>query len=144
MEITLRNAREEDFPEVFPLLQQLWPDQDLKREKSEKIYKNGLNVDRNYYLCALHNKKISGFCSYSLLNNFWQEACVAYIYVLVVDQNQRGNGIGRELIERVLEESRTRNAVKAELHSDFDRKEAHGFYEKQGFTKRAYLFIKDL
>lgn len=86
------------------------------------------------------NNTIVGFCAYAVVNNLWQEGYISYIYALVVDEKYRGSGIGTMLMNKVIEESKASGYKRVELDSGFPRVNAHKFYEKLGFEKRAYLF----
>jgi GNAT superfamily N-acetyltransferase len=63
---------------------------------------------------------------------------------MIVDGELRGKGIGTKLLEKTFETANLRKCKKIELDSGFHREQAHKFYEKIGFEKRAYLFSKDL
>lgn len=45
----------------------------------------------------------------------------------------RGQGIGRSLMEWVIEESRRRGALRVQLTSNLQREDAHRFYQRLGF-----------
>jgi GNAT superfamily N-acetyltransferase len=61
---------------------------------------------------------------------------------LVVDSNQRGNGVGRRLIEAVEEWGAGRALKQITVRSNVIRPESHPFYERLGFdrykTQHAY------
>jgi GNAT superfamily N-acetyltransferase len=65
---------------------------------------------------------------------------------LVVDQDQRGKGIGKALIQKVEHWAKTIGLLEIRLRSNIIRKEAHQFYEKIGFknVKTQYTFYKKL
>jgi GNAT superfamily N-acetyltransferase len=46
----------------------------------------------------------------------------------------RGQGIGRTLMEWVIEEARRRGAMRVQLTSNLQRTDAHRFYERLGFV----------
>ena len=48
----------------------------------------------------------------------------------------------KRLLERLASLARERGCRAMELDSAFHRVEAHAFYEKLGFEKRAFLFAK--
>ena len=81
-----------------------------------------------------------GFCAYAIMNNFWQEGRISYIYAMVVDEKLRGKGIGTALIREAINKSKRQGMMRVELDSGFHREKAHEFYEKLGFDKRAFLF----
>ena len=54
---------------------------------------------------------------------------------LVIDQDHRGMGIGKLLIDKVKQWARKKNNTKIGLHCNVKRTEAHLFYEHLGFTE---------
>lgn len=67
-------------------------------------------------------------CSYtdSLMN----------IMALAVDDNERGHGIGRSLLNAAEEWARENGAAGVRLNSGMDRENAHHFYEACGYKNR--------
>ncbi len=65
---------------------------------------------------------------------------------LVVDENHRGAGAGKLLMERAGEWARSRGLKSVYLRSNVIRKEAHVFYEKLGYhvVKTQTAFRKNL
>jgi GNAT superfamily N-acetyltransferase len=144
MNILIRDSRLEDFEDVFSLFKQLWPNKQLNANDLKTVFNRGLESEADKYICAELNDKIIGFCALSIVNNFWQEGYIAYVYAMVVDDSYRSNGIGTSLLEKASIIAKLRGCKKLELDSGFQREKAHKFYEKVGFEKRAYLFSKDL
>lgn len=107
------------------------------------VFLRGLQSD-SQYLCVELNRRVIGFCSFAIVNNFWQEGYIAYIYAMIVDKSFRGQGIGTELIKCAVDKAKQIGCKKIELDSGFPRENAHNFYKKNGFEKRAYLFSRDL
>ena len=54
---------------------------------------------------------------------------------LVVDANQRNQGIGRRLVERVEQWAGERGLKQISVRSNVLRPESHPFYERLGFTR---------
>jgi len=54
---------------------------------------------------------------------------------LVIDQDHRGMGIGKLLIDKVKQWARKKNNTKIGLHCNVKRTEAHLFYEHLGFAE---------
>lgn len=140
MEVLLRNAQSEDFDEVYPLFEQLWPNKVLNKDELGKVFNRGVKSETDELFCAEMNGKIIGFCAYAVMNNLWQEGYISYVYAMVVDEKYRGKGIGTGLINEAINKSRAKGFKRIELDSGFPREQAHKFYEKLGFEKRAYLF----
>jgi GNAT superfamily N-acetyltransferase len=95
-------------------------------------------------LCAVLDGKVIGFCAYAIVNNLWQEGYISYVYAMVVDELHRGLGYGTKLIEEAINDSYRRGMKRVEPDSAFSREQAHRFYQKLGFEKRAYLFSYNL
>lgn len=144
MNIIIRNAIDNDFKSIFLLFKQLWPNKELNRGDLFRVFKRGIVSDSDEYLCAEVNEEVIGFCAYVVVNNFWQAGYIAYVYAMIVDDSFRGKGIGTTLLERVFELAKLRGCKKIELDSGFPREQAHKFYERNGFERRAYLFSRDL
>jgi ribosomal protein S18 acetylase RimI-like enzyme len=140
MSLNIRNAQIQDFDDIYPLFEQLWPNKPINREELQKAYERGAGSDNDELLCAVLDGKIAGFCAYAIVNNFWQEGRIGYIYAMVVDETLRSKGVGTKLINQSLERAKAKGLKRMELDSGFHRQRAHEFYEKLGFEKRAYLF----
>ena len=142
--IEIREARPEDFNNVFVLLKQLWEKNELQQNKLESVFLRSLVCDDDKYFCACSKDKLIGFCSVVIKDSLWQEGKIGYINELVVDVSHRGNGIGMGLLNKAIEFAKENMCKRIELDSAFFREEAHKFYLKNGFEKRAYLFSKEL
>ena len=141
---TIRPARPDDFSSVFALLEQLWPDRILSRERLLDIFRKGLNSPRMIYLCLLVDGRILGFCSLDFSESFWQEGYLVQINELVIDKEFRGKGYGSFLIRHAIALGKKQGSDFFLLDSDFHRLKAHEFYTKQGFKKTGYIFKKNL
>ncbi len=144
LDISISQCAASDFDDVFPLLQQLWPNKVLDRGALHNLFREALLEDSRVLLSARLNTKVVGFGSMTLKPHLWHGGLIGWIDELVVDHKTRGKGIGRKLLERLMEIARENGCRAIELDSAFHRKEAHSFYEGVGFQKRAYLFFKEL
>ena len=82
---------------------------------------------------------IHGFYSLRIESDFFVE-----IGGLVVDENFRKNGIGKKLVDKVMEWSKLKNCEKVRVRCNVIRKESHKFYENIGFeiNKEQKIFSK--
>ena len=144
MELVIRKAGARDFDQVFGLLKQLWSYKELDYDATKKMYDHNVQASNQFYIVAVYGPQITGFCSLTVKHNLWTQALLGNVDELVVDENYRGQGIGRKLMESITEIAMARNCKRLELESSFHREEAHVFYEELGFEKRAYLFSKEL
>jgi|ERR1019366_6026405 glucosamine-phosphate N-acetyltransferase len=142
--IVIRQCASTDFEQIFVLLKQLWPEKTLDSDALFRVYSRGLASDLQRYLCAVENENVAGFCSLTIKNNLWQAGYLGHIDELVVSKGKRGLGIGSALLAAIIGIAKEVGCSRVELDSAFHRAEAHGFYEQQGFEKRAYLFSRSL
>jgi len=140
--IQTRECRAEDFDSVVVLLGQLWPGKQLDPVALRRVYDRSLASDQQLYLCVESGKRVVGFGSLSIKSNLWSEALVGYVDEMVVDEAHRGRGIGKQILDCLILWARERGCNRIELDSAFHRKDAHAFYERQGFQSRAYLYSK--
>ena len=140
MELTVRPARADDFENVIPLLRQLWPGKQIDTDAMRKTFMRGVSSPNDELFCAVSNGAVIGFCAYAIVNNLWQEGCIAYVYAMVIDEGLRGKGFGTRLIQAAVDTAKQQGLKRVELDSAFHREKAHRFYETLGFEKRGYLF----
>lgn len=133
-----------DFDEIIELLKQLWPDKTLNCDALMKIISNGIESKYSIYLCAKVNDKVVGFCSLIIRESLWQEDLVGHINELIIDKSFRRMNLGTELLDTAIAAAKKKGCKLIELDSAFHREDAHKFYENIGFTKRAYLFSKEI
>lgn len=70
----------------------------------------------------------------------------AEILALVVDQAERGKGIGSTLVKFAEIWAKERGILTVRVRSNIARKEAHRFYQREGYSlgKTSHVFTKDL
>jgi GNAT superfamily N-acetyltransferase len=142
--VQIRRCRPEDFEGLLKLLAQLWPNQSLDPNRVRCVFDRALICDRQVYLCAILQEQVVGFGSLTIKNNLWQQGYLANVDELVVEAGHRGCGIGKQLMDHLVDLAIQRNCRRIELDSSFHREPAHRFYEALGFQKRAFLFSKVL
>ena len=142
LEISISDCSKSDFEGIFPLLQQLWPAKSLDPETLRALFSGAIDSNSRVLLCARLDGRVVGFGSITLKTHLWHGGLIAWVDELVVDTECRKRGIGQRLLERLASLARERGCRAMELDSAFHRVEAHAFYEKLGFEKRAFLFAK--
>ncbi|PHQ66062.1 MAG: GNAT family N-acetyltransferase [Sulfurimonas sp.] len=65
-----------------------------------------------------------------------------YVFDLVSDEKYRNGGYGAMMLEYLEDFAKTCMCKNIVLSSNFEREDAHRFYEKHGFDKKSYIFLK--
>jgi GNAT superfamily N-acetyltransferase len=60
----------------------------------------------------------------------------------VSDEKYRSGGYGAMMLEYLEDYAKTCMCENIVLSSSFERENAHKFYEKNGFDKKSYIFLK--
>ncbi|TDQ27514.1 GNAT family N-acetyltransferase [Tenacibaculum caenipelagi] len=143
MEIIIRNAEIKDSESITELSNQLGYEA-VNAEIQNRLKKILEHPDNCIYV-ATQNKKvvgwIHGFYSMRVESDFFVE-----IGGLVVSDNFRKNGIGKKLVDKVIEWADLKNCRKVRVRCNVIRTESHKFYEKIGFeiNKEQKIFNKQL
>jgi ribosomal protein S18 acetylase RimI-like enzyme len=74
----------------------------------------------------------------------YEDGAEAYLAELYVAPAERGQGIGRAMLQAALEAARERGAVAIDLNTDFDDTEAHALYKSAGFEHTALYYEREL
>ncbi|MBI4992635.1 MAG: GNAT family N-acetyltransferase [Candidatus Magasanikbacteria bacterium] len=80
---------------------------------------------------------------YLIYNNLHKEP-YGYLEDLFVDESYRGSGLGRQLVQSVVEEAKKLGCYKLIGTSRYSRVEVHEFYKKLGFEDYGKEFRMDL
>ncbi|HWJ91339.1 MAG TPA: GNAT family N-acetyltransferase [Flavisolibacter sp.] len=139
----IRHATGADITAMISLVGQLG--YDISREQASSnlhIYEKV----QGFILVAVKDEKVIGFISGIFIPLFHTHELMFRITALCVDENERGRGVGKRLIEKIEEICKKKECNYLEVTSGRHRKEnAHIFYESVGYTAyRGKRFIKRL
>ena len=95
-----------------------------------------LNADPNQQLVvAVREGRVVGTLQLTLVPGLSRKGATRSIIEAVrIHADERGGGLGTQLIEWAVEESRRQDCQVVQLTSDNSRTDAHRFYERLGFT----------
>jgi ribosomal protein S18 acetylase RimI-like enzyme len=125
----ITNYNEEVFEVVLMLLPQLSPDTELP---TEKFFKDLLSSGNTHlFFAELDNKDIAGMLTIGTY--LTPTGMKVWIEDVVVDDCQRGKGIGKDLIQFAIEYAKTLGAIDIRLTSRPTRVAANKLYLKMGF-----------
>jgi len=119
------------FETVLKLLPQLDPAIDLP---SRQYFKDLLaSVNTHFFIAELDNRDIAGMLTIGTYLTptgikFWIED-------VVVDETQRGTGIGKDLIQFAIDYAKSQGAIDIRLTSRPTRVAANQLYVKMGFVR---------
>ena len=97
---------------------------------------NFINNQSNFGFVAINNETIVGFASIHIIEKLNRRSCL--IEDVVVDKKERGKGIGKLLIEHLINFSKSKSCDKIILNS----KESNiPFYNKLGFVQNEIQMV---
>jgi GNAT superfamily N-acetyltransferase len=140
---SVRAATEQDIPRILELYAQLATDPDteltpLSPEEMRAAFAEMRAVPGYELLVAETDGEIVATTVLAVLPGFaYHCSPFAVVEYVVVDDKERRKGIGRELMEAVIERARKAGCYKIMLTSDSRRDAAHAFYESLGFEASA-------
>ena len=147
-EIACRLAKREDLPAIVRMLSE--DELGSQRERyedplPETYYRAFEQIDRDVnheLIVAERNGELMGTLHLMfLLSLSYQGGLRAQIESVRVDESQRGQGFGSEMMKWTIERARRRGAHIVQLTTHRSREEAHRFYERLGF-KGTHLGMK--
>ena len=105
-----------------------------------------LKEDGIYVIIAVKNQeeKIEGFLSFKIHHYLHHDRDTGEIVELIVLPEKRNLKIGKQLIEKIEEIAKEKQLEQIELSTSTYRKDAHRFYERQGYEKLHYNYTKAL
>ncbi|XVN40881.1 MAG: GNAT family N-acetyltransferase [Rickettsia endosymbiont of Argas persicus] len=146
-EINIRNASIDDISDILPLMSQLgYPS---NNQKLTTRFKNFIDNDGYGISVASLDNKVVGIIAWSRSILFVSDKTRFHVEALIIDENYRGQKIGKRLMEHIEEIAKKYSPIIVDLTSGYRRAKdgTHAFYEnlgyKSGETAGAY-FRKEL
>ncbi len=147
MQITLRTAREADLPLILPLYGHLGMDDGsiLTLEQARTILQRMQKYPDYQLFAAEAAGEILGVFAMLIMDNLGHRgAPSALVEDVVVREDLRGRGIGRDMMQFAINRAREKGCYKLALSGHKNREEAHRFYESLGFQKHGCSFLVEL
>ncbi|MBK3567294.1 MULTISPECIES: GNAT family N-acetyltransferase [unclassified Streptomyces] len=138
-DLEIRAAATEDVPAIVDML----ADDPLgsQRESPEDLTPylaalERLTADPNQHLVvAVREGRVVGTLQLTVIPGLSRKGATRSIIEAVrIHADERGSGLGTQLIEWAIAESRRQGCQLVQLTSDATRTDAHRFYERLGFT----------
>lgn len=87
---------------------------------------------------------VVGVAGASLDLYYEKDGLYSRLLVLAVSLEARGQGIGDQLIQAIERWAASKGAREVFVNSGLHRVEAHGFYERCGYSRTGFRFVKQL
>ncbi|WP_338752754.1 GNAT family N-acetyltransferase [Bacillus sp. FJAT-52991] len=129
-------TNEHQWKQAFPLMTQLRPALTMERylDLLPKM------AEEDYHMFAMvEGENMLALAGVGLVTNLYNGYHV-FLYDLVVDENQRSNGLGADMLEFVHKWGKSQGAEYVSLESALHREAAHRFYETHEYDKWCYSF----
>jgi len=127
--------------DAFPLIHQMYKKMDYKGFESAL---DEMILNNNYKMVAgFHDEKMIAISGYWIARMLY---CGRYLQAsnLVVDENFRGNGVGKKILNYLENKARKLGCDKMVLDSYSENKKSHSLYFREDFYIRGFHFMKDL
>ena len=103
---------------------------EFSADKTEVTWKRLLDPDFNLYcLVAEDDGQIKGMTTFNFQNSTWSENGQCLLEDLFVDETLRGQGIGRALINAVINEAKIRGCSRVYWNTDETNQTARKLYD---------------
>ncbi len=138
--LVIRPAHAGDLPRIVELLQSLSLADRLREDPSDlQPYRAALaRIEASPHqqvLVADWDHRLVGCVSLTVVPNLsYRGRPYLLLESMVVEEEMRGKGIGRALLERCVEEARAAGCFRLQLTSNRARDDAHRFWEAAGFV----------
>jgi|SRR5690554_371752 len=126
------DVKEAIAKEVKDLFSQLNPS--IEQVNLSEVFKPENNITFAYCMDRENNNKVVGIalmCAYTVVSGF-----KGWVEDVVVDKAYRGRGIGRKLMEKLVDEGREKGLSEILLFSADKRIEAISLYKSLGFQQK--------
>jgi N-acetylglutamate synthase-like GNAT family acetyltransferase len=144
--VTIRSATPEDLPVLLELYRQLSPGAEASSaEDAVRGFQAMTDAAHVTLLVAEVDGLVAGTVTLVVVPNLTHGAKPwAQVENMVVEENVRGSGVGKKLIEACLDTARAKGCYKVQLQSANHRREAphdaHAFYAAMGFEPSSVGF----
>ncbi len=142
VDLTIRAAEAADAEALADLMTQLGYE---TRTSEMQMRMEAILSNKNYAtFVAVNEGKVCGMIGTFTCYTYEHNSPSARILALVVLEEMRGRGVGQALIAAAERDLAQRNIRRVAVDARFERKEAHEFYEKLGYTRNGFRFVKEL
>ena len=100
--------------------------------------------DMEYKMLGIMNgEELITYAGVTVQTNLYHKRHL-YVFELVTDEKHRGKKYGKMMLDYLYDYAKIGMCENIVLSSGLQKEEAHNFYEKNGFIKKSYIFLKSL
>ncbi|WP_321777660.1 GNAT family N-acetyltransferase [Sulfurimonas sp.] len=135
--------REMNLKELYPVydvVKQLRID--LSYQEFEDLIYDMRHIEYKMF-GIMKKEELITFAGVSVITNLYHKRHL-YVYDLVTDEKHRCQGYANEILEYLHDYAKTCMCENIVLSSGFEKEDAHRFYEKNGFSKKSFVFVKSV
>jgi PhnO protein len=131
--LQIRKIQTQDLDFVYKSICEL-ENEELDLEVFKKIFNENVANPNNLYLIAENENEGLGFISFHTQNLLHHCGRVGEIQEFFINENHRGKGVGRQLIEKIMQYAEEHKLKSIEVTTNKRRVENVMIYENLGFT----------
>ncbi|HEX3037439.1 MAG TPA: GNAT family N-acetyltransferase [Oscillospiraceae bacterium] len=139
----IRKAALDDSEKIYRLLCEL-ENEELPINSFKEVFLENLKNPRVNYLVCENENNIVAFASLHIQSLLHHCSKAAEIQELIVQEKQKGNGIGKKLFDEMVSIAQENNCSILEVCCNQKRIPSHKFYEHCGMLKSHYKFTYPL
>ena len=134
--VSIRKAKVQDAKTIVSLLKQLG--YDSQKEQLVATIKDTNRSD--ILLVAEVEGQVIGLMTLIVFDYFPTQEKICRVTTLVIDENIRGQGIGKQLLDMAKNQATEFSCKTLEVSTNISRKETQRFYRNYGFEQCSYRF----
>ncbi|KIQ19979.1 GCN5 family acetyltransferase [Flavobacterium sp. MEB061] len=131
--VEIRKVEKQDLDFVYKSICEL-ENEELDFKVFKEIFNENISNSKNLYLIAENENEGLGFISFHTQNLLHHCGRVGEIQEFFIHKSHRGKGIGRQLIEKIMQYANQNNLKSIEVTTNRRRVENVLIYENLGFT----------
>ena len=143
-EVSIAQFEEQDLTAVRSLLGVFGADQSSAEEINGRLTLISQHPDQSLWVARV-NGQVIGFLGFRIRHNLEAASDYGEVSTIAVDERWRRQGVGQLLLDHAEVLARKHGCIGLWLVSGFGREaEAHKLYERAGFSKTGFRFVKPL
>ncbi len=140
--VSFREVKIEDAEQVAELITQLGYQTD-KIQMTDRL-QNLIHKSDRATIVAEVDGAVTGIIGMNISPYYEKDGLYGRIVVLVVNERHRGKNIGKNLLNQAEQWFRKNEASDVVVNSGVQRMDTHRFYEKFGYEKTGFRFVKKI